>query len=84
MVFSSFITISFIYDIFISNYAVIYMSCTQPFLVSSRNVPLWGGALRDDTKNGLCSLCNCLCSRLYQEPMTLMCPMTWAPSCIHD
>ena len=26
---------------------------TQPFLESSRNAPpLWGGALRDDTKNG--------------------------------
>ena len=28
-------------------------SATQPFLVSSRNAPPhWGGALRDDTKNG--------------------------------
>ena len=24
----------------------------SPFLVSSRNAPPWGGALRDDTKNG--------------------------------
>ena len=41
-------------------------SATRPFLVSSRNVPphkrLWGGALRDDTKNdcveddGICLL----------------------------
>ena len=29
-------------------------SATQPFLVLSRNAPphKWGGALRDDTKNG--------------------------------
>ena len=28
-------------------------SATQPFLVSPRNAPPhWGGALRDDTKNG--------------------------------
>ena len=35
-------------------------SATQPFLVSSRNAPpQWGGALRDDTKNG------CVGSRSY-------------------
>ena len=30
------------------------LCATQPFLVSSRNAPpsSWGGALRDDSKNG--------------------------------
>ena len=28
-------------------------SASQPFLVSSRNAPLVGGALRDDTKNAV-------------------------------
>ena len=34
-------------------------SATQPFLASSRNAPphSWGGALRDDTKNGCVANC---------------------------